>query len=199
MTLYDFGLRFAAPFFRFILRVHSDGASQIPEAPLIVCTNHRSNADPIILGASFPRQICYMAKAELFKVPILGGLITALGAFPVNRGSGDGKSLDAASRVLKSGKVLGVFPEMHRNRAKTGLMRFHSGALRMADQTGVPLLPAAIIREKGIWPFRRIYMVFGSPVTAEELGYSKTDPKSRHEACARLREKVWHLMEENRQ
>lgn len=195
MTLYAFGMRFAAPVFRFLLHVRIKNAENVPNGPVVVCANHRSNLDPVMLGAACPRQLHYMAKMELFHVPLLGPLITALGAFPVRRGEGDQGAMQTATRVLERGKALGMFPEMHRNR-KRGLMRFHSGALRLAVQTGAPLLPVAIARGRGFWPFRAVQVIFGEPVTAEELGYCKGDVGSMHDACVHLRQKVAQILEE---
>ncbi|MFT9078104.1 lysophospholipid acyltransferase family protein [Ethanoligenens sp.] len=196
MTLYEFAMRFAAPVFRFLLGVRVEGAQRVPDGPLVLCANHRSNFDPVILGSSFPRQLFYMAKAELFHVPLLGPLITALGAFPVRRGEGDTEAIKTSLRVLKRGNVLGMFPEMHRNRNKKGLMRFHSGALRFAAQAKVPIIPVAIVRGKGVWPFRQVRVVFGYPVTAEMLGFEKENRKSHTAACENLRQKVLQMLEE---
>lgn len=198
MTLYEFGMRFAAPVFRFILRARAVNAQDVPTGPLVLCANHRSNFDPVILASCSPRQLHYMAKAELFRVPILAPLITELGAFPVRRGEGDTEALKAGFQVLEQNNVLGMFPEMHRNRNKTGLMRFHSGALRLASQAGAPILPVAIVREKGVWPFRRVRVVFGHPVKAEKLGFEEGNKRSLHNACENLRREVLRMLEDKR-
>lgn len=199
MTLYEFGMRYAGPFFLFFFHARVEGAENVPKnGPLVLCANHRSNVDPVILGSACPRPLRYMAKAELFHVPLLGPLVAALGAFPVKRGEGDREAVKRSLRILKQGQVLGMFPEAHRNRAKTGLMRFHSGAVRFAAQTGAPVLPVAIVRGKGFWPFQRVRVVFGKPVPVEALGWAKDHPDSARAAAENLQAEVLRMLEEKR-
>ena len=92
------------------------GAERIPATgPLIIACNHVSYFDPPALGAAVPRPVSYMAKSELFAIPVLGPLIRALGAFPVDRSRGDVAAMRAAVRLLQGGAVFGIFPEGGRN------------------------------------------------------------------------------------
>lgn len=196
MTLYEFGMRFAAPVFRLFMRVHAVDAQNVPDGPLVLCANHCSNVDPVILGSTCPRQLHYMAKVELFRVPFLGPLITALGAFPVRRGQGDRAAIQTALQVVKQGEVLGMFPEGHRNKSKKGLLRFQTGAIRIAAQTNAPILPVVIARGRGVWPIRRVRVVFGKPVTTEALGLKKGDSESLQTARNELRGMMLRMLEE---
>lgn len=196
MTLYEFSLRYAVPVFRLILRVHAVNAQDVPDGPLVLCANHCSNVDPVILGSACHRQLHYMAKAELFRVPLLAPLIARLGAFPVRRGEGDKGAIQTALRIIRQGEVLGMFPEGHRNKSKKGMLRFQTGVIRIAAQTGAPILPAVIARGKGIWPFRRVRVIFGKPVTAEALGFEKGNTESLHAARDKLREIMLQMLEE---
>lgn len=195
MTLYEFGMRFASPVFRVLLRIRVAGSENVPDGPLVLCANHCSNVDPVVLGSACARQLRYMAKVELFRVPLLSPLITALGAFPVRRGEGDRAAIQTAFRIIRQGGVLGMFPEGHRNKSKKGLLRFQTGAIRIAAQAGAPILPVVIVREKGVWPFRRMRVVFGKPVTAGELGFTKGDIESLHAARNKLREMMLQMLE----
>ena len=105
---------------------------ELPERGCIVCCNHLSNFDPVLLALTQRRPINYMAKAELFKNPLLGWLIRQLGAFPVQRGAGDGKAIQEAEKVIEEGRLLGIFIEG--TRSKTGeFLRPKSGAAIIAQ------------------------------------------------------------------
>jgi 1-acyl-sn-glycerol-3-phosphate acyltransferase len=137
------------------------GEEHVPRTgPLIVAANHVSNLDPPVLGAAIPRPIYYMAKAELFRIPVLGPLIGQLRAFPVDRAKGDVSAIRRAVEVLKMGAAVGIFPEGGRNRE--GHNRIHSGVALLASLTGAPVLPVYIDGTKG--RFSRITVVFGEPM-----------------------------------
>ena len=87
-------------------------AANVPlDGPLILACNHMSYFDPPALGAAATRPVTYMAKQELFKIPVLGPIITGLGAFPVDRSRGDVAAIKTAIGVLERGTCLGIFPE----------------------------------------------------------------------------------------
>ncbi len=198
MTLYGFAHRFAAPVILAVGRVQVKGRENVPDGSMVLCSNHCSNIDPVILASACPKQLHYMAKEELFRVPLLAPLIVKLGAFPVRRGAGDLRAMRMAARILKRKKVLGMFPEGHRNRKKSGLLPFHSGVLRIAYQANVPVLPTVIVWGKGIWPFRRLRIVFGRPQPVSAFGMEGTKPETIRTSCKNLRETMLRMLEENR-
>ncbi len=120
------------------------GRERIPDGPLIVVSNHLSNADPPILGAGLAlRRIRFMAKIELFKYPF--GVVPRLyDAFPVRRFEADLAALLNAERILKRGGVLGMFPEGTRSRTAT-LGKPHPGTALIALRSGATVLPCAIV------------------------------------------------------
>jgi 1-acyl-sn-glycerol-3-phosphate acyltransferase len=121
------------------------GAENVPmEGGLIVAANHRSYLDPPLLGTWFPRPIHYMAKQELFKIPVLGSLISRVNAFPVNRDAGDIGSIKRALRILKDGGVVGIFPEGTRN--VSGEAQVKSGAVVLASSARCPVVPVGLVR-----------------------------------------------------
>lgn len=170
--LYNFAKAVVPPIFKLLYRCRINNKNNLPETgKFIVCANHISLKDPIFLAMAQKRQIYYMAKAELFENKFVGGIIRALGAFPVNRGTGDTQAISNAEKLLNEGQVLGIFIEG--TRSKTGeLLRPKSGAAMMAFQTGASVVPMSISCKGGRMPklFRRVTVTCGKPVTPEELG-----------------------------
>lgn len=127
-----------------LLRLRIVGEENVPsEGPLLVVSNHLSNADPIILEAAFPRPLFFMGKAELFEIPPFRWLLHRFGGFPVARGTADRSALRHARDVLEHGIALGIYPEGGRSRSST-LERGLPGAGLLALQTRAPVLPVAI-------------------------------------------------------
>jgi 1-acyl-sn-glycerol-3-phosphate acyltransferase len=153
MSFYNGARVVTSPLLRLIFCVKRTGmANQPSRGTVIVCSNHRSNYDPVILGASLRYDLRFMAKAELFKNPFLRFLITILGAFPINRGRGDTAAIDKASHILKSGGVLLMFPEGHRNKQGGTPLMFKSGAAMLAYRTHASVLPVAIVSKGDVRP-----------------------------------------------
>ncbi|MEO5576989.1 MAG: lysophospholipid acyltransferase family protein [Gaiellaceae bacterium] len=95
-----------------LYRVPITGAERIPAAgSAILVANHESMFDPWLLALATPRPARYMAKAELWRVPLVGRALDAFGAFPVERGTGDGTAMSRAASLLNAGEVIGVFPQ----------------------------------------------------------------------------------------
>ena len=133
------------PLTSILFDVRASGAELVPkDGPLIVASNHVSYLDPPILGCWFPRPIHYMAKEELFRVPVLGSLIRAVNTFPVNREQGDRAAIRHALRVLQQGGVVGIFPEGRRN--LDGEAQARSGAVLLAAMAHCPVVPVALVR-----------------------------------------------------
>ncbi|MGI6065013.1 MAG: lysophospholipid acyltransferase family protein [Bacillota bacterium] len=145
---------FAKALFKIILivlgRYKITGQENIPDkGPVIVVCNHVSYWDPIVLGCALNRQVYFMAKAELFSIPIFGNILKRLGAFPIKRGHSDHKALRTAIRLLKEGKVLGVFPEGTRSK-KGSLLPFRTGITMIAYKAGCPIVPVGLINSKKV-------------------------------------------------
>ena len=133
------------PVFRLLFRGRTAGNANVPqEGALVVVANHGSHLDPPLLGHALGRPVAFMAKAELFRVPLLGPIIRACGAYPVARGASDRDAIRTATDRLEEGWATGVFIDGTRQR--DGRVNApQPGAALLAARAGVPLLPVAII------------------------------------------------------
>lgn len=162
MMLYRFFRVLFRGYFTLVNRYEAVGAENIPQTGgVMLCANHISNWDPPLLGCGMERQVHFMAKAELFKVPVLKQVITAFGAFPVNRGAGDRQSLRTALKVLEDGHCMGLFPEGRRSR--TGEMgEGQTGVAFFAMRSDCAVVPVAIVGSYN--PFRKVRIIYGKPL-----------------------------------
>lgn len=120
------------------------GFEAIPaHGPAIVAANHVSYLDPPLLGSLSPRLIRFVAKRELFVLPLLGTFLRSIGTFPVERSRPDIRAVREALRVLERGEVLGIFPEGTRNK-RPGLAPFLEGVGWLAIKSRAPVIPIAI-------------------------------------------------------
>lgn len=169
---------------RIFLRVHwrDRDNEPLPETgPYLVCANHQTALDVVFLCAALRRQQPhFMAKAELFKVPVLGWLVRKLGAFPVARGKGDVGAIKHAIKLLQEGRSVGVFPQGTRMPGKE--LRdcsVKAGAGMIAARAGVQVLPVYLKMKDRKWRFfRRVDVIVGKPIPFESFGY---DPEASGE------------------
>jgi 1-acyl-sn-glycerol-3-phosphate acyltransferase len=159
------------------------GAENIPaRGPILLAPNHRAYMDPPYLSMVTQRQLHLMAKEPLFKIPVFGPYIKALGAFPVKRGAPDRGAIRQAMEELKAGRVLGIFPEGTRADPGT-LLPAERGFALIAKQTGIPIVPIALEGTDRVHPkhARRLHRAHvtatvGKPVTAQEMLAAHPDP-----------------------
>lgn len=171
VSFYSFAKVVVSGVFRPLYRIDAVGVENIPkEGGILLVCNHISDLDPIVLGLTNPRPIHFMAKQELFKIPIFRSIISRLYAFPVNRGKSDRKALRTGLKVLNDGNILGLFPEGTRH--KTGeLGKGLAGAGFFALRTNAQVVPCAIIGPYKV--FSKIRVVYGKPIDMEELRKNK--------------------------
>jgi len=119
--------------------------------PYVVVANHGSDLDPPLLSCAMGRPVAFMAKQELFHVPVLAPLIRGLGAVPVRRGHVDRRALDRCLAQLQRGWLVGVF--LDGTRRATGMVEHpRLGAALLAQRSGCPLLPVAILNSHRVLP-----------------------------------------------
>ena len=150
-SLYALVRGLLAPLLRLWFRLRVSGAEHIPaQGPAIIAPNHKSFLDAFFVAIATRREVRYMAKTELFRGP-LGRLFLRLGAFPVRRGKADAQAIATARAILEQGGLLVMFPEGTRIEDPRALGSPHHGAGRLALETGVPLIPAAITGTDHLW------------------------------------------------
>ncbi|WP_203361879.1 lysophospholipid acyltransferase family protein [Bacillus sp. REN10] len=154
-------------------RIEVHGREHFPkDGGVLLCANHIDNLDPPVVGITAPRTVSFMAKEELFEVPILGKMISQLQAFPVKRGMSDREALRKGLNFLKEGKVLGLFPEG--TRSKTGeIGKGLAGAGFFALRTEAYVVPCAIVGPYKL--FRKLKVIYGPPIDMSELRERKAN------------------------
>ena len=188
--VYSFIRNILAVLYRLVYRFEVTGQENIPgSGGVILCCNHKSNNDAIVLAITQKRPITFMAKEELFKIPVLGFILRKVAAFPVKRGTGDIGAIRTAVEVLNNEKMLCIFPEGTRNKTKEKLIEFKAGAVLIAYKAHSEIVPCAI---SGRYiPFSKIKVEFGKPFKVE-----KTDVKpDLNLETMKLKEKVSGLLE----
>lgn len=137
--------------FRLFMKMKVTGLEHFPpDGPVVIACNHVTNFDVFPMQFSLPRPIFFMAKAELFKFPIMDVALRNLGAFPVYRGEKDQWAMRHASIVLEHRQTLGMFPEGTRNKGK-GLGVAKTGTARMAIDNNCPIVPMVVIGTDGFF------------------------------------------------
>jgi 1-acyl-sn-glycerol-3-phosphate acyltransferase len=151
---------------RLIWRFRALGAENVPATgPVIIACNHVSYFDPPVVGVGIERPVTYLAKKELFEIPLLGPLIVALGAYPLDREAGGVAAIRAALRVLKDGRCVGIFPEGTRN--LHGQAEEKGGAALLGALSGAPVVPAAIVGTRHVKRLQQIRVIYGEPLYVE--------------------------------
>ncbi|MFD2214218.1 MULTISPECIES: lysophospholipid acyltransferase family protein [Metabacillus] len=190
MSLYPFARSVVAGILKPTFRIKVEGLEHFPkEGGVLLCTNHISNLDPPVVGVTAPRKVLFMAKDELFQVPVLKQLLNNFGTFPVKRGGGDREALRAGLKVLKEGNVLGLFPEG--TRSKDGkLGKGMPGAGFFALRSTAAVVPCAIIGPYK--SFSTLRVVYGKPINMEEYREKKI---STEEMTSIIMEEIGKLIQ----
>ena len=157
-----------AQILRLLYRIEVKGLENLPRNGVLLCPNHASDLDPVLIGICLPinYRLHFMAKEELFKNPILGWIIRKLGGFPVSRGNNDIQAVKTAIQVLKAGDNLLIFPEGTVVRNGVGYVdglpaHAKSGVAMIGVRTGAKLIPVFMDGEKKL--FHRTRIIFGDP------------------------------------
>lgn len=150
------------------------GSEKIADGPAILAANHVSYLDTVVVGLSVKRQVYFMAKAELFKVPVLSWMMRKCGTISINRYKPDKNAIQAAIKVVKEGNILGIFPQGTRTE---DMGQFSRGIGLIAQKTGAPIYPIRVVgtdkafKKGSIFPFRfpKIYSVVGDAISSTAI------------------------------
>ncbi|MBI3291730.1 MAG: 1-acyl-sn-glycerol-3-phosphate acyltransferase [Elusimicrobia bacterium] len=163
-VLYGLGKHAVWWIFRLGWRLRVKGATHVPRSGgVILAANHLSLVDPPIIGSSVIRPIHFLAKEELFHVPLLGWFIRQTNAFPLKRMEHDVSAFKHAQRLLERGEAVLVFPEGTRQRSgRLGCAK--PGAGMLAVKVHVPIVPVLIHNSNRLRSFARVSVTFGEPI-----------------------------------
>jgi 1-acyl-sn-glycerol-3-phosphate acyltransferase len=169
--------RILRPVVHRLWRFHIEGLDNVPATgPAVLCPNHAAAIDSFLVPAVLGRNLIYVGKSEYLDDWKTRKLFPALGMIPIDRRGGDhaAAALDAARQVLERGGLFGIYPEGTRSRSGK-LHKGHTGAARLAVETGAPLIPVGLIGTAEVQPvdrtlprfFRDITIRFGRPITVD--------------------------------
>ena len=184
MSLYKFAVSFLGGILKAIIGFKASGKENIPEnGAFLLCTNHHSNMDPVLIAVSCKRQLTFMSKEELFKVPVLGAIITKLGAFPIRRGKGDAGAVMATLKIMRRGDATLIFPEG--TRVKKGeRIQINSGIVRLAIQSKAPIIPAYVSKRT---------VTYGKPIFYGEYAEDVKDIEKMQTLADALMDTIYGL------
>lgn len=194
MTFYRVVRKILKPLYGFIFRIEIEGAEHVPSgSPSIIAPNHYDNMDALTVAYSLNRDFGFMAKEELFHVPILGAVFKKIGLFPIKRGRGDVGAVRTALHILEKGYLLLMFPEG--TRSKTGkLLKPKSGVAYLSIKSEVPVVPVAI---SGKYRFRgRIHIRFGEPMNFSEYYGQKVNAETLQTLSENVMKEIGTMLEE---
>ena len=140
-------------FARLFWRISYKGLENIPQTGgVLIASNHQTYLDPLWMSLPIKRQIRYLAWSESFDWPVVGKMITALGAWPIQIERADKTMLRRTLQWLRNGGAIVIYPEGGRCLPDGKMSRFKPGAMRMALEAGVPILPITIRGGNRVWP-----------------------------------------------
>lgn len=177
------------PIANFLHPIRVEGLENVPKGePLLLCPNHSSNWDPILLICALGREanLQIMGKTQLFKIPILKTFLKKMGVFPVDRGHSDIGAVKKSIQALKDGCMLMVFPEGTRVRKDSKGVRPKGGVAMIAIRAGAKLMPIYIGTKKRL--FATVPIIFGEPFAPVYTGRKGTSEEYQANADEVIRQ-----------
>ena len=175
MTFYSFCKKLLQKSIMKMWRVEIINPEKEPENGALVCANHISNIDPVIICASLKNQIRFMAKKELFSIPILGSMLKSFGSFPVNRGAVDMTAMKTALNLLEKNNYVGMFPQGTRySGIEPKDSKVKGGVGMILSRVETDILPIAIITKGNKFKLgNKVYVVLGDVIKFNEIEFKE--------------------------
>lgn len=180
--------------FTFWLGYRSRGMERLPEAGALLLINHQSFLDPLLVGLPLSRPVSYLARDNLFRVPVVGWILRRTYVMAIRRESAGSESIRESVRRLQHGFYVGIFPEGTRTRDGQ-LGRLKPGVLVIAKRAGVPIVPVGVAGAFEALPRNALWLrpspvrvVYGEPLTVEEIELLST--RSNDEFLQVIRERI---------
>ena len=170
MSFYRILQKIAIVLLRIYFKFEVIGANKIDSSKFgaVLISNHISNFDPIALGLFLKkRKLYFMAKKELFSVPVLRFIIKKLGAFAVDRDKKDSGAIDMAVELIKQDKIVAMFPQGHRSKKIDSLVP-KTGFIRIAIKAKAKIIVSSV-RYSGFWPRSKVYIKYEEIINYEDL------------------------------
>jgi 1-acyl-sn-glycerol-3-phosphate acyltransferase len=176
--MYKFVIKILTPLVKFFLRVKVEGKVNVPEgSKFIICANHISNWDPVLVVVCTGIPINFLAKESLFKVPVVKNLVKAFGTIPINRNAPDTTSIRKSIEVIKSGGCFSIFPQGQRLHVKPSVEQAKNGVGLICNKAEAGVLPIGIYTKKyRIMPFRKIKVKIGDFIDFSSLDFGEGKP-----------------------
>lgn len=191
MALPDWSISLMRPIIRLgshiFWRLEHKGSENIPpDGGLIIAANHQSYGDPFWLAIPVKRPIRFLAWSEAFSWPVVGKAIRLLGAWPLNVAGSDPAAIRRSLTWLRDSGVVVIFPEGGRGLPDGSMIRMKGGAVRMALEAGVPILPVTIRGASRVWPADKLFPRPGKvEITYHPVLHVEQRPGEEARACAR--------------
>lgn len=166
-TFYERLCGFFSGFVRWLFRVRVEGIENIPKDGCLLCCNHIDYPDAIILATALRGHVRFLAKSELFHVPLLSSLLKSAGAIPVKRDSADVSAIKEVVRSAQNGYTVAIYPQGHRRRGQDPRRTdIKHGIGMMAFYAAKPVVPVCIrLKNNRYAPFRKTHLLIGEPIT----------------------------------
>lgn len=202
MSFYSVARKCLGGFFRTIYRVKVTGLENEPmEGPVIVCANHLSNLDVIVMGATLKRPVRFFAKAELFRYPVLKQIVKALGAVPVERqvATNAAAAIKGTLKLLEDGEVLGLYPQGTRYPGvDPRTTEVKGGVGLIAYRSKATVLPVLVHTKSWKIKFlRRTHITIGKPIPFEEFAFTAGRGAEYQRAAEYVFEKITDMIPES--
>ena len=178
------------------IKVLNPEAEYKGDSGLVVCANHTHMFDCIVLGVAYmTRQVRFLAKKELFRIPLLKNIMEWLGAYGVDREGADVGAIKKTISLLSDGETVGIFPQGTRHKGKAiSLTQFKNGAAMTAYHAHTPIQPVLIkVKDYKYRLFCKKTVIFGEPITWEELGFSEGEHADYTKATEIIKERILSL------